>query len=522
MGAVLVGYALLVPVAVLLLMSGGSGSFDGAFAVAVPMWLAAHQIPVEVDGRALGVLPLLPTAVVVTVVAVAANWSVRRLGCRIRHDAGPVVASQAGAAAAVAVLAGALLPGDVSVTTPWASMVGAGLLAGLAAGVGVLRACGLPPEWSRRLDGWPRAASSGARIGAAGLLLSGTLVLLLGLAVRAGTVAGSFAGLAPGVGESLGALLLAVGYLPNALVAGTAWSLGPGVAIGAAQYGPFDVQAGPLPPFPLFAAVPTEAVPLWGALVLLLPVGAGVAVGLVCRRALGATAPVRDRASAAGSAAGATAVGAGIVAAVAGGSLAGGPYDPVSLSPVGVLLAALVLLGIPATIAAVGIDELLGRRPQATRGSAAERAAARREGRSRDDARSTGSDRRTGPARRERSTPERGTSRDRSRTTSGDETGIRDDPAGEDREAPARDRPSRPSSDGPSRPRKRDAATPNGSSPGGTGRGPSSRTEREPGPRPRTVGDLVAQKDREHADDPPDPAPEQTDTGRDEEDDAER
>ncbi len=363
MGAILIGYALLVPVAALMLLSGGGGSLDLSFAIAVPMWLAAHQIPVEVEGRALGVLPLLPTVVVVVVVALAAAWSVRRLGGRIRHDAGPVVASQAGAAAVVAVLAGALLPGDVSVTTPWASMVGAGLLAGLAAGAGVLRVCGLPPRWTRALPGRPRAALLGARAAAAGLLLSGAVVVVLALAVRAGAVADSFAGLAPDPGASAGVLLLCVGYLPNALVAGVSWSLGPGFAVGAAEYGPFDVAAGPLPPFPLFAAVPAEPVPGWTALVLLLPVGAGVAAGLVCRRALGAEAPLRERLVAAGAAAGATAVGAGIVAAVAGGSLAGGPYDPVSLSPVGVALTALLLLGVPATIAAAGVDELLGRRP---------------------------------------------------------------------------------------------------------------------------------------------------------------
>ncbi len=320
-------------------------------------------------------------------VAVASGWSVRRLGGRIRHDAGAVVAGQAGAAAAVAVLAGALLPGDVSVTTPWASMVGAGLLAGLAAGAGVLRACGLPPAWTTWLHGWPRAGLAGARVAAAGLVLSGAVVVLLALAARAGAVADTFSSLAPGPGASAGVLLLAVGYLPNAMVAGTAWALGPGFAVGAAQFGPFGTMQGPLPPFPLFAAVPPDAVPAWAAVVLLLPLGAGVLAGRVSRRALGPSASLKERLAAAATAAAVTAVGAGILAAVAGGSLAGGPYDPVSLSPVVVVATALVLLGVPATIACAGVDELLGRRPPTP---------VRRRPASRDRSRPAGASRRDG------------------------------------------------------------------------------------------------------------------------------
>ena len=78
-------------------------------------------------------------------------------------DAGPVLASIAGAHAAVAVLGSALLPRATEVAAqPWAAMVGGGLVAGTGAVIGVLRACGLPPEWrsaSRTGGGWVRAAA---------------------------------------------------------------------------------------------------------------------------------------------------------------------------------------------------------------------------------------------------------------------------------------------------------------------------------------------------------------------------
>jgi len=96
MGAVLAGYTLLVPVAALLTGTGGVPvTADGVLAAAVPMWLAAHQIPIALDGRPLGVLPLLPTIVVVVMVGYFSRWAVLRLGGRVRHDAGAVVACQA-------------------------------------------------------------------------------------------------------------------------------------------------------------------------------------------------------------------------------------------------------------------------------------------------------------------------------------------------------------------------------------------------------------------------------------------
>lgn len=357
MGAVLLGYTMLVPVAAALLASGaGPVSADGALATAMPMWLAAHQIPVAVEGRPLGVLPLLPTGLVVLLVATASGWAVRRLGGNVRRDAGAVVASQAGAAAAVAVLAGALLPKDTTVTAPWASLVGAGLVGGGAAALGVLRACGLPAAWRRVLAGWPGAALAGARVAATGLLLVAALVLLGALLLNATAVTAAAERLAPGPGAGSGVLLLAVGYLPTALVAALSWALGAGVSMGPVTSGPLLVEPGPLPSFPLLAILPTTVVPPAAPLVLLLVPAVGVLTGLACRRASAPDAPPRERAVAPVTAAAVVAVGAAVLAAVAGGRLAGGLYDPVSFHPWTVLLATLLLVGVPAVLVCCGTD----------------------------------------------------------------------------------------------------------------------------------------------------------------------
>ncbi|MFC4459518.1 DUF6350 family protein, partial [Pseudonocardia nematodicida] len=365
MGAVLAGYTLLVPVAALLTATGGAPvTADGALAAAVPMWLAAHQIPVALDGRPLGVLPLMPTAVAVGMVAFFSRWAVRRLGGRVRHDAGAVVASQAGAAAAVAVLAGALLPREMAVTAPWASMVGAGLIGGAAAGAGVLIACGPPVAWRRVVGLWPGAESvlAGVRVAVTGLLMVGALVLCTVLAVNAVDATDAAARLGPGVLAAAGVLVLAVGYLPNALVGALSWALGAGVSVGIATSSPLAAAPGPLPPFPLTAVLPVTTVPPAAPLVFLLPVAVGVLTGMACRRRLPDAGAPGDRIAAPATAVALVAVGVFLLATVAGGQLAGGPYDPVSFHGSAAGLSVLLLVGVPAVLTCAG-PELAGRAP---------------------------------------------------------------------------------------------------------------------------------------------------------------
>ena len=154
--------------------AGDGLSFDGAFAAAIPLWLAAHQIPLVLAGQPFSVLPLLPTAVLFAVVALGAGWALRRLGGRFRHDGGPVLVGIAGAHAAVAVLGSALLPRAAEVAAqPWAAMVGAGLLAGHAALTGMCAPAACLPSGGRPglaagRDAGRRARAGGPRRGGVG------------------------------------------------------------------------------------------------------------------------------------------------------------------------------------------------------------------------------------------------------------------------------------------------------------------------------------------------------------------
>jgi hypothetical protein len=348
LGSVIVTYALLVPAAASVVLTGGGGmSIDGAFAAAIPLWLAAHRIPLVLGGQPLGVLPLLPSIAVAVVIAVAAGWTVRRLGGRVRTDAGPVLVATAGAHSAVAVLGSALLPRSAEVAAaPWAALVASGLLAGTAAAAGVVRVCGVPPEWAGRAPSWTGAALRLAALAGAALAAVGAVVLTAGLVLAAPGVGAAYAALAPGFGAGLGVTLLAVAYLPNALAAGLAWALGPGFSVGSAVVSPFGVSAGEPSVFPLLAALPGGAPSPWTPLVLLAPVAVGVLVGSQARW----TGPHAVRAAVAAVVL--TALGVGVLALLAGGRLAAGPYDPVALPAALLVGVVLLLVGVPAVLVA--------------------------------------------------------------------------------------------------------------------------------------------------------------------------
>ncbi len=343
MGTVLASYALLVPAAAAVGWTAGDGlSFDGAFAAAIPLWLAAHQIPLVLAGQPFSVLPLLPTAVLFAVVALGAGWALRRLGGRFRHDGGPVLVGTAGAHAAVAVLGSALLPRAAEVAAqPWAAMVGAGLLAGSAALTGMLRSCGLPPEW-RAAPAWLRVGMRAGALALAGLAAVASVLLVVALVTGAHRIVAAYGVLAPTFGDGLGVTLLGLAYLPNAAVGALSWAVGAGFTVGTATISPFDAKPGVPSSFPLLAALPTGVPPLWAPAVLALPVLLGMLVGLSVRRALPVPA---DRIRATVVAGLVAASGATLLARLAGGRLAAGPYDPVRFPPELIAPATLLWIG---------------------------------------------------------------------------------------------------------------------------------------------------------------------------------
>ncbi len=141
--------------------------------------------------------------------------------------------------------------------------------------------------------------------------------------------------------------LLSTGVLPNAVVFSGSYLLGPGFAVGAQTLvSPTAVVLGPLPLFPLLAALPDDGTPaVWTAYAMALPLlVAAVATALAQRR----LPTLRwDEGALRGCVGGVLAgIGFGVLAALAGGSVGPGRMRVVEPFAFDVLVHAITAFGI--------------------------------------------------------------------------------------------------------------------------------------------------------------------------------
>lgn len=343
----LLGYlTLAVVLAVITAVSSGSAfSLGTALAGAGPAWLAACHVPLTVEGASLGVLPLLLTALVVALAARAARHAAGRLLLRRPAETVPVLATVGGAhAVAGAVIAGSA--GGPVTANPALAFFVCGAVGLVAAAAGLARPCGLVTAVLGHADAVLRRGLRAGVLGLAALLACGAFGYALGMLCSFSQGAEMFLRLAPGAGSGLGLFLLSAAYLPNAVVGGLSFVLGPGVSIGPVAVAPVSFHGGAVPAFPLLAAIPDEFA-AWWPLLFVLPLAAGVTVGEFVRRSV---AELRDRLRAVAVAALVAAVASLVLAAMASGTLGGGAFGPVTV-PAGLLaVTAFGWIGVPGAL----------------------------------------------------------------------------------------------------------------------------------------------------------------------------
>jgi hypothetical protein len=332
---VVVGYAAVAALLALITATATYADFDtaGVLTAAAPAWLAAHHVPLRFDAGQLGVLPLLPTALLMLLVGRTAAGTADRLGLYEPLQARSVVLSISGAHAVVGG-AIALLMGDEGIVraTPAVAFFGCAAVSGVAATIGVARRCGLVELVFDKLD---PVAFQGLRSGFMALFAlfsAGALAVAAGLAISWPRTSELFAGAGPSVGVGLGVWLLCLGYLPNAIIAGLSYVAGAGFSMGLVEVTPLKFTGGQVPGVPLLAAMPEDE-HLLSPAVLAVAALIGAFVGWTCRK-------VSDRPTSRLRAVLVAAVTAGVgclvLAATAGGRLAAGAFDPVTI-PAGLL-----------------------------------------------------------------------------------------------------------------------------------------------------------------------------------------
>jgi hypothetical protein len=305
---------------------------------ALPGWLGAYQVPVTLGGHDLGALPLLPTLLVFLLVGRSAANAADRMIVSSARDLVAIVASMTVTHAIV----GATIAEVTSAAAFFDGMLVPAGIAAVAAVIGLARR----GYFEDLLDRFDELVVHGLRaglIGLAAMLGIGALLVLTGLAMSFTSVEALFV---PGIGDSVGMFLLSFGYLPNAVVGGTAFAAGPGVSIGALIATPLQFSAGPLPAVPVLAALPETGAPWW-PLVFVLPLTAGALVGWVLRNA--SEDPIA-RLRGVGAAAVVVAAVCLVLGLGAGGRLADGVFDPLSMHPWSMGMAILLWIALPASV----------------------------------------------------------------------------------------------------------------------------------------------------------------------------
>jgi hypothetical protein len=319
--------------------------------LSVMAWLAAHHTPIELPAGTLGITPL-GLLLVPGVVCYAAG---RQLSRTLRPVDLGAVGRIAGLFAltygvVVAVTAGVSAGGGLR-PHPLAAWVSGTVLAGVAAGLGLLRSSGLQGELVGRLPFALRQTVTGAVAGLLTLVAAGALILALLLALAFPEALDMTRALDADLLGGLVLALLGVALLPNLVLWVVSFTTGVGFSLGVGtSVGPQGVEYGALPVLPPLAAVPPEgSLPGWAMLVLVVPVLAGAVSGLVVHRRL----PGRSAEVVAGAAAA-----SGMLAGVALGGLtwlSGGSAGAQRLSVLGptgwqVGLAAAAEMGLVAAV----------------------------------------------------------------------------------------------------------------------------------------------------------------------------
>ncbi|GAA1852585.1 cell division protein PerM [Actinomadura bangladeshensis] len=358
----------------------GNG-MSGVFRTAVNFWLVSHHAGFSYGQGRVGLLPLGVIVLPGVLLYRGGGWMIRVAGLRQRPRIAVVhvaVAQAAPYAALAALLALAASSKEVR-PSAWQALIGCFLVAVIAGGLGAARAVVAAQVAAeakgrrvrsglgallRLLPERPRSLVIGVA-GALGVLLaSGAVLVGAALAMNMAGADDLYDMLAPGVVGGVLLLLVELAFLPNAVIWGMAYAVGPGFSVGAGtSVSPTGVFLDIVPAFPPLAALPQPGpAPALSLIALAAPFVAGAVGGVLTIRSL--PSPVAEGAPLWGFVTGAlTGAVAALLSALSGGPLGGGRMATVGPSAWQVGLLAALEVGISAAIAAWVANSMVLRRP---------------------------------------------------------------------------------------------------------------------------------------------------------------
>jgi Family of unknown function (DUF6350) len=343
---------------------GLGGGLVGALRSAGLLWLVAHHVEVSVQGVGkIGLLPLGLVLLPAALIEKAGRWLTHEGHVTSLLDVGPAALS---IALPYALFTGAVaLASGTPVATPslWQAVMMGFLIALLASAFGAARALAPWRKLAMRVPPRPRSVILGMIAAVALLIVCGAVLSALSLMIHFSAYKLAVGKLNPGIFGSVLLLLVSLCYLPNSVIWGIAYLLGPGFSFGiGTAVSPSGSALGAIPAFPMLAALPVgerAAFPAWlGFFVLLTPYLAGALAGLMTVKI--APTPSFEAAPLWGLVTGSLAAAViGLLAKFSGGSLGSGRLASVGPSGGEVGLVAVLEVGVTAALVAGAANWLI-------------------------------------------------------------------------------------------------------------------------------------------------------------------
>ncbi len=320
-------------------------------------WLEAHHGILTTTAGPISLVPLglimLPAALLYR----TGRWA-GRVSVDGAAAATAATAAMTAAYTTITAIVAASTPTPTTGVAPASVVIGSVVLAAVAGGLGVLSGARMLRPAIAAVPVAVRDTSRAALAGLAVLLGGGALLLALSLLAHLGELTKLSTALHAGSFGGVLLLVLGVLALPSGVVWAASYAVGPGFAVGVGtSVAPAGVALGPVPAFPLLAALPgTGQAPAASLIALATPVLAGIVVGLFCvRRPSPTGGATAGRAFLAGALAG---IALGALAALSAGSL--GAVRMSQLGPDGLrvgLVAALEVGAVAAVVAWEGLRQ---------------------------------------------------------------------------------------------------------------------------------------------------------------------
>lgn len=345
--------------------AGAHGETTDALRVGADAWLVGHGAHLTLSGVPLGIVPLTVTALIAMVLYRSGRWAAAT-SQPAEDDRALLLAATilTGIYVVIAVITCTLVAQDSASPSLGRAILGSLLLSGVASTLGLASGAGRMRAWVDLVPGWVRSVAYGACATFLLLVAASAVLLVAALATGLNELAAMMSELRLGVGDYVMYALAMVAVAPNAVLFASAYLLGPGFAIGTGTVvSPTAVALGPVPAFPLLAALPGDGpTPGWAVGLLAVPALVGAAGAVLAQRSYGVTA--YDSAALRGFGCG---FGAALVTTIAI-ALAGGPMGTGRMADIGasnseVFVAAVMAMSLGGLVAGVATAWWQRRRP---------------------------------------------------------------------------------------------------------------------------------------------------------------